>query len=299
MANMQAMSQPDLRDFVDLDFARRLELAETMLPPTVEALRRYSPEAPIAAEEFAGGTAFFGGPAYPANQIVGLGLYGEVTAASLDGVEEFFRSRGVPSTVVVSPLADASLPALMGPRGYRIAEFNSVLIRRLQADEPFAAPPGIEIEPVTPQNARQWTHTIAKGFAEHGPVPEDVFGGFAVLPNALAFLVRVDGVVAGGCAGCVIPQARIAALYGSATLPEFRRRGVQTALIARRLHDAARAGCEYAVVSTQPGSGSQRNMERRGFRLAYTKLVMVREWPELAAAQSDIVPPVSGSDDGH
>jgi hypothetical protein len=34
------------------------------------------------------------------------------------------------------------------------------------------------------------------------------------------------------------------------------------------------------VVSTHPGSGSQRNMERRGFRLAYTKVVMTREWPE-------------------
>jgi hypothetical protein len=53
---------------------------------------------------------------------------------------------------------------------------------------------------------------------------------------------------------------------------------VQSALIARRLHEAAQAGCEYAVVSTLPGSGSQRNMERRGFQLAYTKLVMVKEW---------------------
>jgi GNAT superfamily N-acetyltransferase len=69
-------------------------------------------------------------------------------------------------------------------------------------------------------------------------------------------------------------------------LPEFRQRGVQSALIARRLHEAAKAGCEYAVVSTNPGSGSQRNMERRGFRVAYTKLVMMREWPETPAAET-------------
>jgi len=55
-------------------------------------------------------------------------------------------------------------------------------------------------------------------------------------------------------------------------------------LIACRLREATRAGCEYAVVSTHPGSGSQRNMERRGFRVAYTKVVMMREWPELATA---------------
>ena len=60
---------------------------------------------------------------------------------------------------------------------------------------------------------------------------------------------------------------------------------MQSALIALRLHEAAKAGCEYAVVSTNPGSGSQRNMERRGFRVAYTKLVMTREWPETATGE--------------
>ena len=61
-----------------------------------------------------------------------MGLYGEVTADDLDRVEHFFRSRDVPSTIVVSPLSDMSLPALLGERGYRIAEFNSVLIKRNQ-----------------------------------------------------------------------------------------------------------------------------------------------------------------------
>ena len=123
-------------------------------------------------------------------------------------------------------------------------------------------------------------HAIAEGFAQQIPVSEEVFGGFASLPGDLSFLARIDGTVVGGCGGRIIPEARIAALFGTATLPAFRNRGVQSALIERRLHEAALAGCEYAVVSTQPATGSQRNMERRSFRLAYTKLVMRREWPE-------------------
>ena len=99
----------------------------------------------------------------------------------------------------------------------------------------------------------------------------------------MAFLARIEDKVVGGCGGRVIPEARIAAFFGTATLPEYRGRGVQTALIAQRLHEAALAGCEYAVVSTMPGSGSQRNMERRGFRVAYTKTVMLRTWPETPA----------------
>jgi len=216
-----------------------------------------------------------------------MGLHGEVTAADMDRVEDFFLSRGVASTVVVSPLAHESLRNLLGRRGYRIAEFNSVLIRRLKAAEPFAPPPGIAIERVTPDTLRPWMYAMAEGFSQDIKVAEGVFGGFAALPGALAFTACIEGKVVGGCGGRIIPEARIAALFGAATLPEFRCRGVQSALIARRLYEAVLAGCEYAVVSTNPGSGSQRNMERRGFHLAYTKVVMMREWPATANGNSN------------
>lgn len=275
-----AVGRTPLPDFVDLEFARRLEMAETILPDCYEALHRYNPSDPTALLTVAGGYAFCGGPDYPVNQIVGMGLYGEVTAADLDQVEDFFRSRGVPSTVVLSPLAHESLRTLLGERGYGIAEFNSVLIHRVREEEPFTPPPGIAIERVTEATVGPWMAAIAKGFEQDIVVAESVFGGFAVLPGAMSFLARIEDKVVGGCGGRIIPQARIAALFGTATLPEFRGRGVQGALIAQRLHEASRAGCEYAVVSTHPGSGSQRNMQRRGFRVAYTKAVMTRAWAE-------------------
>jgi GNAT superfamily N-acetyltransferase len=56
-------------------------------------------------------------------------------------------------------------------------------------------------------------------------------------------------------------------LGGAATLPEFRCRGVQRALIESRLAVATRAGCELAVVTADPGSSSGRNAERTGFQL--------------------------------
>jgi len=271
-----------LTDFADAALARRLEMAEMIFPDCVEAIRRYTPSDPAETEHIAGGIAFFGGVTYPANQCVGMGFEGEVTGKDIDRVESFFRSRGVASTVVVSPLAHESLRKLLGERGYAIAEFNSVLIRRIDPDETFPMPAGVVIERVTHNTIKPWMNAIAKGFEQDISVAEDVFGGFAALPGAMAFLARIEDKVVGGCGGRVIPEARIAAFFGTATLPEYRCRGVQTALIAQRLHEAANATCEYAVVSTIPGSGSQRNMERRGFRLAYTKVVMRREWPETA-----------------
>ena len=62
----------------------------------------------------------------------------------------------------------------------------------------------------------------------------------------------------------------VAQLTGRATALEHRRRGVQTALLAARLADAADAGCDIAVVTTAPGSKSQQNVQRQGFHLLYT-----------------------------
>lgn len=64
---------------------------------------------------------------------------------------------------------------------------------------------------------------------------------------------------------------------GVATLPEHRRRGVQGALLGARLEAAARAGCDVAVVTTQPGSKSQENVQKRGFELLYTRAILVKD----------------------
>ena len=62
---------------------------------------------------------------------------------------------------------------------------------------------------------------------------------------------------------------------GASTRPEYRRRGVQTALLHVRLAAARERGCDLAAVMTVAGNDSQRNIERAGFRLAYTKAVVV------------------------
>ena len=68
----------------------------------------------------------------------------------------------------------------------------------------------------------------------------------------------------------------VAQLAGAATTPAHRRHGVQTALLAARLEDAKAAGCDIAVIVTQPGSKSQQNAQRRGFHLLYTRATLVK-----------------------
>jgi GNAT superfamily N-acetyltransferase len=79
-------------------------------------------------------------------------------------------------------------------------------------------------------------------------------------------------------AAAVAIRRGLTALFTASTRVAFRGRGVQTALLQARLALAAAMGCDLAVVQTKPGSASQRNVERVGFCLAYTKVTMVREW---------------------
>src|SRR5215475_15334597 len=66
----------------------------------------------------------------------------------------------------------------------------------------------------------------------------------------------------------------VAQLTGSATLPAFRRRGVQAALIAARLGHACERGADLAAVTTAPGSQSQANVMKHGFLLGYARVIL-------------------------
>lgn len=112
----------------------------------------------------------------------------------------------------------------------------------------------------------------------HEEFPREVIGR-AERDSAAAGVTRYialhEGAPAGG-ARLGMAQG-IAQLSGAATAPAHRRHGVQTALLSARLADAAAAGCDIAVVTTQPGSKSQQNVQRQGFELLYTRAVLLKQ----------------------
>jgi GNAT superfamily N-acetyltransferase len=72
-----------------------------------------------------------------------------------------------------------------------------------------------------------------------------------------------------------------ALLAGASTVPAWRGRGAQGALLGARLRHAAALGCDVAMMGALPGSASQRNAERQGFRIAYTRM----KWHRTHAAR--------------
>src|SRR5262245_46106919 len=119
--------------FSDLALARRLERAEGRASAEfVEAHAQHLPGSGACWTEVAGAYAMFDGPASPITQTFGLGILQPPTAADLGSLEEFFHGRGAPVHHEVSPLAEASLLALLNERGYRPLEFTSVLYRPIR-----------------------------------------------------------------------------------------------------------------------------------------------------------------------
>src|SRR5208282_873551 len=92
--------------FSDLALARRLERAEgDACCQFAEARRRLFPDSGSCWMECAGAQVVFDGIDSPVTQTFGLGIFEELTDASLDVIERFFLDRGAPVHHEVSPLA--------------------------------------------------------------------------------------------------------------------------------------------------------------------------------------------------
>ncbi|MGZ5393692.1 MAG: GNAT family N-acetyltransferase, partial [Mycobacterium sp.] len=212
--------------------------------------------------------------------------------AELDEIETAFAARGGATQVELAHLADPEIAAALTGRGYQLVSFENVLGRPLTDSLERITPLGVEIRTSGDDEFGPWLETLVEGFANpdtqgvpsHEDFPRDVLAAATldmVTAGATRYVALHDGVVAG--AASIRLADGIAQLTGAATAPAHRRRGVQTALLAARLVDAAAAGCDIAVVTTAPGSKSQENVQRRGFDLLYTRAILVKPAPEPTA----------------
>jgi GNAT superfamily N-acetyltransferase len=176
-------------------------------------------------------------------------------------------------------MADPSLLQGLAARGYRPTGFEDVLYRELDREETSPPPPeGVDVAWAGPDEARIVAETLARGFVAPEEPSTGILETVAIsskVSGVSSLLARVEGRPAGGAS--LLIRDDMAMLAGAATLPPYRNRGIQTALAHARLARASRAGCDLVTMGAEPGSTSHRNAERLGLRVAYTKLVMVRD----------------------
>jgi GNAT superfamily N-acetyltransferase len=257
------------------DEVRALELAEA------EAFGDLFPEYRFDL----GGAVGIANPVLPVlmtNRVMGLGVIGPATDAELDEIADRFGERE--HMISLAPgAAPADLADRLRERGYRPG-YAWVKFRR-SAIEPPVVKTDLRVELAGPDQAEAFARVVTEGYGMPAA------GGEPLLrvvgrPGWACYLAYAGDEPAS--AGLVRVRPDGAWLGAAATLPEFRRRGGQGAIMAARIRYAATQGCRRIVTETgevAPGrpDNSYRNILRYGFEAAYVRPNFVSPEPTPAA----------------
>lgn len=266
--------------------ARRIEAAETRLSLAMAASSLAAGVDDAFGLPLAGGAAVYCGPGAPMTKVIGLGMDRPLVGADIDAIERAYEPFGERPGVEMATLADLDSLRLLEARGYRIQRIELVLGAELHG---LISDPQSDAIEITRGPESDWSRIAVDGFAAAETVEgreapaesydktalERVVAQFAGVKDVLRYVAHIDGVAAGSASARI--DKGLYQLCGAATLPAYRRRGLQTALLTARLADARAEGCDLAVVSVEPGSRSQANVQRHGFVPLYSRLVMARQ----------------------
>jgi GNAT superfamily N-acetyltransferase len=258
----------------------------------VETRKSLFPDSNATWIEVGGAYAMFDGVGSPLTQTFGLGIFEDATDAHLEEIERFYRERGSDIFHEVSPMTDPALMSLLSGRGYKPIEMTTVMYLDLGsriADFGFenasrhseSKNPQSEIRNPKSPSARRieesevdlWAETAAAGWASEGEELADFiksFGAIAARCNGgHPFLAELDDrpIAAGG----LQIYEDVCILAGASTIPDARRKGAQNELLKARLKYAHELGCRFAMMCALPGSQSQKNAQKNGFNIAYTR----------------------------
>ena len=212
------------------------------------------------------------------NRAIGFGVTEPLTEDVVEEITAFGRSHGAPVLVTqIAPGADPSNWEDVLARHGLVASVSWVK---------FLAPGGfrveastdLDLEQVGPDLGKQFAHVMCAGFEMplDSPLP-DWFAEMPGMPGFTTYAAFEGNDILAVAAMAV--KGELASLCGTATLPEARGRGAQSALMARRLEDANALGVRWIVTETgteteEDPNPSLHNMRRLGF----TELYERRNW---------------------
>jgi len=213
------------------------------------------------------------------NKAIGLGLTEPLTSATVEEVLRLATEHAVPALAFqVAPHArPADWRRLLEDRGLnpgaRFVKYFGPI------PDPGPDHTDLRIARLGPEHAGEYGRVIRTGF-EMPPVPA-MEAWFAEAPT-----YGDDWVFYGAWAGDdlaavanLFVHGDVATLSGAATLPEFRRRGAQTALMTARIREGAARGCTWVSTETWPESPGHPNPSQHNMRLlGLTELYVRQDW---------------------
>ena len=203
----------------------------------------------------------------PSNKVF---CFGHDDVSKLDDILAFYATDGLePTFYVMSAGFTRQVSAALTAVGFTQCEFEQAILYGLPSNELSLAPRHITIERVTSDSLEDYICTLADGF-EMPPEWRDAGMDEArrtFTADEHRFLARVDGEPA--AVATLRTREGVASLGGGATIPRLRGKGCHLALVRHRLDVAYMLGCTLVIGAANFGSGSFRNQQRAGLRLAY------------------------------
>jgi GNAT acetyltransferase-like protein len=231
-----------------------------------------------------GGRAVWSAPGAPMNKVLGLGLGHAVSDDDLDAIEDFYDGHRSAIQIELCPLASSDLPSRLSERGYMLKGFENELACALPVTVPMDG--GVRVELASNEaDTDTWLRVTTEGFATPDgsgvpatPSPETMHTIGTIMrsfihPDIVRYLAWVDNTPAAAASSII--TGGVLGIFGTTTLPSYRRRGAQAAVVARALRGAI-GRADLAIATTEPGSISQRTFERFGFQVLYTRAILVR-----------------------
>ncbi|MCT2538239.1 GNAT family N-acetyltransferase [Aquibacillus koreensis] len=261
------------------------ELAEKFEKSEIDALRSRLTEMQriswnpmdVEIQSFGSATAFsvkhIPGPSF--NTVKGLKAGGE---SQIRKIIEFYKQKEIPVRFELTPAhTSPDLLTYLSERGFYQQDFHTTL---------YSEPPqltaknesGITIRRLQIEEFGVFADIYVQGFGMPSFLKDGVAQNNQILydnKHWAFYLACYQNVPAG--IGVLYIKDKIATLAAAATIPTLRKKGIQSALIAYRMDQALQQGCELIVGQAKFGSVSQNNMERAGFKIAYTKAIWVQK----------------------
>jgi GNAT superfamily N-acetyltransferase len=201
------------------------------------------------------------------NSVVGLRAGQE---QHVEPLVAWYRDNGIkPRFEVVPALADGKISRELARLGYYQSGFHASLIGEPNAPEPGSNAGAIErvrdaavLEEFLDAHAAGWRIPDPQGFKAN-------VRGWLGQPGWSLYLARLDGKAA--ATGILFIRDGVGYCADAATVPAFRGRGLQQAMLRRRIADAAAAGVDVVCSGAEYLSASHRNMERVGMRVQFVR----------------------------
>lgn len=227
----------------------------------------------VNIEKFGQATAFtvknIPGPAF--NTVKGLSAGDE---DHIDKILHFFKEKDIPVRFELTPAhVSKELLSYLSKKGFMQTDFHSALYSALETEfEEYDE--RVHVRELDKSEFDLFGELYTKGFQLPSFLKSGIAENNEVLyksENWKFYLASVENETAG--IGVLFHKDEIATLAAATTVPEYRNKGVQRALIKVRLNQAIKQNCNLVVGQARYGSVSQNNMERLGLKIAYTKAI--------------------------